>query len=199
MTTQESDPLHPFSFCRHSSQMLTLTYSCLPHSWNKFTGVPWEGEHVAKTVSVFDLTLKFSLPFPAAFLKKIYTAVHNMGLPFLNHKFLSICVTVFVWSPILTYFTRTESWKEHRIQLCITALLFSWQSSLNIFRMVVTVLVPKSSRCYLRGNHRTDVASARIWTLYWTTPTEPLIYFPNFTCANEEQWREVVSKGFTSR
>lgn len=32
MTTQESDPLHPFSFCRHSSQMLTLTYSCLPHS-----------------------------------------------------------------------------------------------------------------------------------------------------------------------
>lgn len=131
MTTQESDPLHPFSFCRHSSQMLTLTYSCLPHSWNKFTGVPWEGEHVAKTVSVFDLTLKFSLPFPAAFLKNFYIAVHNMGLPFLNHKFLSIRVTGFVWSPILTYFTRTGSWKEHRIQLCITALLFSWQSSLN--------------------------------------------------------------------
>lgn len=140
MTTQESDPLHPFYFRRHSSQTLTLTYSCLPHSWNKFTGMPWEEEHVAKTVSVFDLTLEFSLPFPAAFLKIFYIAVHNMGLPFLNHKFLSIRVTVFVWSTILTYFTRTESWKEHRIQLCITALLFSWQSSLNIFRMVVTVL-----------------------------------------------------------
>lgn len=69
MTTQETDPLHPFYFCRHSSQTLTLTYSCLPHSWNKFTRMPWEGEHVAKTVSVFDLTLKFSLPFPAPFKK----------------------------------------------------------------------------------------------------------------------------------